>query len=165
MLKKLLIIIIIVALLGIGAWFYFQNLPTQNNSGITGNVASGTLPAISVVALPTSTMLADMVAIGTSKGTVVVKNFYRTGVGRDEEYLYFESSSAYSLLYDTIDSSFVVSISGGPLSETRSVAEGALLSALGVNQTDACKLTVVVGVSSDVDPSLAHRALPLSFCD
>jgi hypothetical protein len=165
--KIILIVVAIVVILAIGifAWLYFQNSSgspqaTELKSvGALPGVATGTGP----MPLPASAQ-SSTVEIGTPSGIVTVDNFYKTATGRDEEYVTFASSPAYSLQYDTDNSSFVVTISAGPLTATRPAAEAALLNALGVSLADACKLNVTVGIEPSVDPAFANQALPLSFC-
>jgi hypothetical protein len=168
--KKTLIIVIVVLLVAgvaLVGWFASKNqassipvsgpsVPTEASS----SVVSSTSVSQPTVSWPTG----DTIDIGTPLGTVTVKNVYNTILGWEDAYLIFQQTSTYELLYDTVDSSFVVSINKGPLATTRPEAEAALLSSLGISQADACKLSVIVGVDPSVDSSLAGEALPLSFC-
>jgi hypothetical protein len=162
--KKTIIIVIIIllAILCALAWLLMR----KNQE--TSSVATVTIP--SPVISPTSTLqiaaqpTGDTIDIGTSHGTVTVKNFYKSALGWEDAYLIFQKNATYELLYDTVDSSFVVSVVNGPLATTRAVAEAALLSALNITQSDACKLTVIVGIDPSVDRSFTGQALPLSFC-
>lgn len=164
--KKILIILIVLAVIAIGffVWFSLKGSPPAQN-GSNNVVTAGNLPAVSAPVAASSTVPAgDTIAIGTAQGTVTVNNFYKNIVGWQEEYAIFERSSAYDLLYDTGDSSFVVSIKSGVLAQVEPQAEQAFLSALDISESDACKLAVVIGIDPSVDPSLANQALPLSFC-
>lgn len=164
--KKVLIILAICAIIGVGLiiWFLLKGSTAGNNVANT-NSASGTqATSTSFVAMPPKAPAGDTIAIGTGHGVITVKNFYKNAVGQEEEYVIFERSAGYDLLYSLQDSSFVVSIKSGTLSQVQPQAEQAFLSDLGISQSDACRLVVVVGVNPSVDPSLANQALPLSFC-
>ena len=165
--KKILIVFIILIIVGGGffVWFLLKG-SVPINSGKDNTVTQGVLPITSPATKESSLTVpaGDTIAIGTTQGIITVKNFYKNVVGWQEEYAIFKQSAAYDLLYDTEDSSFVVSIKSGVLSQVRPLAEQAFLDTLGISQNDACKLVVIVGVDPLVDPSLANRALSLSFC-
>ena len=161
MFKKLIIIIgIVVGVAAIVAiWLHFQNA----NSSSASNLSAPETPNPGKLPLP-AVPSQNTVTIGTSQGNVAVNNFYKTVTSQDEEYVTFEQSSDYELLYDTEDSSFVVSILNGPIAQTVPEAEQAFLGAVGVSKSDACKLNVTVGIPAALAGTQFSEGLPLSFC-
>jgi len=107
----------------------------------------------------------DTLAIGTSKGSVKVNNFYKTALGIVEgSEVVMAQTAAYEIDYSAVDSSFIITIKEEPVSAVRSSAETALLNILGIRQKDACSLAVAVIVPAPVDAQLGGRSYPLSFC-
>jgi len=163
--KKVLVILATLAVIGIGFFVWFSLGTTGINNGVNNIAIQGTSSSLPVVPAASSTIpLGGAIFIGTSQGIVTVNNFYKNIIGQDEEYDILEQSAGYDLLYNTEDSSFVISIKKGVLAQIRPQAEQAFLNMLGISTGDACKLTVVVGVDAAGDPSLANQALSLSFC-
>lgn len=104
--------------------------------------------------------------IGTGKGGVTVKNFYKTAKGIvDQTEVVLDETKDYLIVYHAPNSNFDIYF----LSKTndfgtvRSVAESLFLSRLGVSKNDACKLDVVVNMPYNLD-SIAGGKQPLSFC-
>lgn len=162
MVKKIIIgIIIIIVGAALLAWFW----PHQNPNGTGENPAGGnSAQPFDIPAQTSGFPTGATIAIGTPHGTVTVKNFYQTVTQSEEAYLIFANMPDYQLLYNPNNGSFIVSINAGPFQKTQPEAEAAFLAALGIGKTDACKLSVTVGLAANVDPNLAGQALPLSFC-
>ena len=122
------------------------------SSGTSGSSAA---PAdmVPIVGAPTGAGL----TIGTSGGSVAVKNFYATALGAEDEFIIVAANGIYSIYYDTTDSSFDIDIAN---SASQSNAEQAFLQLLSVSQSQACSLDVAV---SDSLASTTARS-PLSFC-
>lgn len=106
----------------------------------------------------------ETVQIGTPRGTVVVKNFYKNVVATDEEFFILQKIGNYVISYDTMHGNFTVEILGAPVNETRKAAEENLLNLLDITRADACKLKVIEGISRELDKNLADKSYPLSFC-
>jgi hypothetical protein len=159
--RIILILVAVIVVFGIGAWFVFFR-QSADISGVTITAplqnASGSLA--SVYHIPTSTT----VTIGTPSGAVTVKNFYATALGAEDQFVVLTRHDAFEITYDTATSQFFIGVKQGPLAATRPAAEAAFLNALGVSQIDACKLAVAVGIEPSVDPAFAHQGLSLSFC-
>lgn len=160
--KKVLAIIAVIAVGGLIIFFSlrFVILSGGSQPGETSpNLSSGNTKS-SEPAFPQS----DFLSIGTSRGAVTVKNFYKRTLGFDEQFVVFEKTQGYELNYDSYTSGFSVYISAAPFAANRLTAEKSFLDALGISREDACKLKVFESVSPDVDKKLAGRNLGLSFC-
>ncbi|MCX6762757.1 MAG: hypothetical protein NT093_03160 [Candidatus Moranbacteria bacterium] len=70
----------------------------------------------------------------------------------------------YEIVYLANSKSFVISLSGINLADSRSQAEQAFLDSLGVSKEDACKLTVSLGVAPEANKNAAGKNYGLSFC-
>lgn len=161
--KKIIIIGFIIVIVGAAIFAWFTS--GANPASVGGNAQNGNQSQSFVVTgKPANIPAGETITIGTPKGIVTTKNFYKTVTASEEEYLIFQTATAYAFLYDPMDSSFVISITAGPIAQVQSQAEAAFLAALGINKTDACKLVVVIGISVNADPALAGKSLPLSFC-
>jgi hypothetical protein len=164
----ILIGVAVIILVCVGAYFYFTSAvggsPMATGTASTTGGEDGTLPAAAQVLTntPTSTLL----ALGTPGGTVQVNNFYLSNpsVTDGGETVILANTADYMLTYDTIDSSFWIGIDADKFAAVRPVAEQALLSALGINSSSACKLNVSVGVFYSATSSLSGKSFPLSFC-
>ncbi len=159
--KKTLIIVISLVVVAAAAYFVFTNISKQTPElpiAETKSTSPNDLRAI--YSAPTSTVI----VIGTPQGSVTTRNFYQKALGAREQFIVIEQNDMYEITYDVETSGFFANIKSGPLAETRPRAEAALLSALGVNQADACKLEVGVGIESAVDIAASRQILRLSFC-
>jgi hypothetical protein len=179
--KKLILIIVIILILGVFSFWYFgrmANTPAENSTGQLPLVETGTPAennggasisantsslAVPLVSVPTG----DTIAIGTSQGTVVMKNFYKNAaiVSADGSGALINDDHAYNISYSTYDSSFSISLLQTPVAVARTQAEAAFLQNLGISKEDACKLKVTVEVPIGVDPQNAGINLGLSFCN
>ena len=70
----------------------------------------------------------------------------------------------YQILYYPKNSGILVSLFSEPLGPVRLVAENALRAALGLSDSQLCKLTVDVRTTADVSDTYSGRNLGLSFC-
>jgi hypothetical protein len=133
--------------------------PSNNTGTSVGVTSSGSFTNTGSL-----TGSGNTIDLGTSAGTVSVKNIYNFIINWEDEDIIFQKTGTYELSYDVDDSSFIVSINAGPVSTTRPEAENALANFLGVSTADACKLNVVVGVDPSVDASLANQGFPMDIC-
>jgi hypothetical protein len=186
------ILILLLVLLGAGLYFLFFAGKTSQ-SGLNSNPhsgQSGTLPAPTINSststdvgsitsssstlpdylgqasdffgpLPTTASL----TIGTAQGAVQVNNFYLSNppVNQDEDVV-IKQAADYYIVYDPSDSNFWLGISGTPFATWRPVAEADFLTTLGINQANACKLSVTSGVIYLPGNPADGQSLPLSFC-
>ncbi len=162
--KKILIIIAIIVVAAIVGTFIWSWRGTDQSTTGGGAQTAADVPnpgSSPPPAIPSG----NTITIGTPNGAVTVKNIYKNFIGWEEEYFFFMKSADYDFLYDPNDGSFVVSVNAGPVSQTIPQAEASFLAALGIGKTDACKLSVTIGVSSTANPDLAGKALQLSFCN
>ena len=106
----------------------------------------------------------ETISIGTTQGTVEVKNFYKTLIDTEEGSIIMADNENYQISYDRSDSKFYIDLviasdyreRGNLYSQTK--AESELLNILGIGQQDACKLNVLVFQFGQNDST------SLSFC-
>jgi hypothetical protein len=177
--KKFIItlaIILLLAAAGFGIYFVFNKNTTAtdtNATGGAGTVSTGGLPAASVGSstpvlasavwnnLPTSTTI----VIGTAKGGVSVKNFYLANPPTDSDGdVVLKQTQNYVIVYNPLDSSFWLGITGSPFATWQNTAEQDFLTTLGISQSDACKLDVTSGVIYSPNNPNDGKSFPLSFC-
>lgn len=129
------------------------SLGEQSMGNITGGVPSSEIPP------------GETIVLGSSRGSVTVKNFYKTAIAIIEETeVVLMKNDMFEIDYSKTDSSFTITILKGPVSASRANAEGQLLSILGVAHAAACRLQVSVVVPVSVDAQTGGRSYPLSFC-
>lgn len=145
--KKILYIILIIAVIGGGiyAWFYFSKPGAQSNP-VTSSLPQVSSPTSAP--LPASYSIADTfpktetINIGTGNGAVEVKNFYKKIVDTEEGFVIMADNENYQISYDRSDSKFYIDIRIETAQQTK--AESEFLTILGIGQQDACKLDVFV---------------------
>ena len=143
----------------IGVVFFAGNA-NQASIADTAGESTTSAPLVKPANIPEG----DTITIGTAKGAVNVKNFYKNAAGAAEQFIVMKKNDNEEINYDTYTSGFSIIIAKSPVSLYRPQAEGDFLGLLGISQVDACKLKVFEGVSSAVDQNLAGRNLGLSFC-
>ncbi|MBI4087697.1 MAG: hypothetical protein HY434_02600 [Candidatus Liptonbacteria bacterium] len=162
-------IFVATAIVFVTAAGFFISKILFGGSDSTGGSSGGVAGEISsVVSRLASIPEGDMLSIGTPRGAVEVKNFYKTAVGAREQFVVITSTDGFGINYDTYTSGFSVYISAAPFDTNRHLAEKDFLEILGINEADACKLKVWVGASPE---DLSGYGLPrgedsrgLSFC-
>lgn len=163
--KKIIQIAVLAAIVFAVAFLLIRLFPRDKTE--TTSPGAGGLPP---VVLSTSTQpivpSGEKVDIGTSRGIVSVKNFYknRLPLTPDQDSVFFASTEDYNILYFARDSSFSIGLLRKPVQEARGKAEKAFLDALKISKEDACKLDVYLGVPVSVDGDFAGRDYRLSFC-
>ncbi len=181
--KKIIIIIaavIILAIIGVGIFFFTRQSGTTAPTTTTTTGQPGSLPASATSSsapanlpdyigqtsqiypnAPTSTYL----QLGTSQGVVQVDNFYLANPpvieGGD---LVIKQTPDYDIVYDPLESTFWLSITGNPFATWQTAAEQDFLTTIGVSEADACKLGVTSGVIYSPGNPLDGESFPLSFC-
>jgi hypothetical protein len=108
--------------------------------------------------------IGSTIDIGTSRGIVTVKNFFPAAIEKTDDFVVITSSDKYDILYFRGASTFLISLSATPITENKLEAERELLSILGIDETQACKLNASTGVPSYVDLERAGTSYGLSFC-
>lgn len=96
---------------------------------------------------------------------VSVGNFLETSKTIEETGEVFAvENEDYAIIYHKNDKSFLINILSSPFDLSRQKAEGAFLQTLGIDNTSACKLNVVVQTPFFANPDNAGIPYPLSFC-
>lgn len=146
-------LIVSVAILLSFAYFYFEGIKqTEPTQQVTPQE----------VATPKQTPPAAKITVGDG---VFVDNFKVSATplpGGDSKLIH---EDGYEILYLEKFDSFLISILKQPFEVYRQVAETALLSQLGISQTDACRLDVTITTPAYVDPALGGNNFSLSFCE
>ena len=150
MLKKIFYIILILAVIGGGiyAWFYFSKKAPQNNQTAslpevsTSGTSQPASSAQSSYSITDTFPKTDTISIGTSNGSVEIKNFYKNIIDTEEGHVILADSADYQISYDRNTSIFYINLISAAAQQSK--AENQLLGILGVGQQDICKLNVVV---------------------
>lgn len=97
---------------------------------------------------------------------IEVNDFYKESESAGElgEVL-FVNKPEYNITYYPLDDAFLIIITRYPFDEIRPSAEEEFLKALGINKTDACKLSVYITTPSFANPDRAGEVYELSFCN
>lgn len=165
--KPLLIIVLVVLLIAVSLWLVIASLSRPEETPPPENVPEFPTGGGGPVAGPSGTL-----TYTTAGGSVAVADFRRSPGARSigsGNYL-IEPSAApgmlkpYQLLFFEYDGSFLISLAAEPLGAVRQEAERDLLSRLGVSESEACGLPIMVTVPSDISGEYAGRDLGLSFC-
>lgn len=158
--KIILIVVAVVIVVGTAVVFLMQSSPAnQSISGTGGDAVSGPLPGSPVtLTIPSG----DTIQLGTSEGTVTVKNFYKNIVEHEDEFIVLEKKTDYEITYDTVRSSFYIQILSSAVAMAQRESEAAILGMLGINQADACRLNIMEGFPAN--SSYGSKPAKLSFC-
>ena len=77
----------------------------------------------------------------------------------------FITNSNYLVNFYPLANTFTITITNPDFHSIRPIAEQALLSKLDIDPEQACFLDIKVGTPASVNPSLADKDYPLSFCE
>jgi hypothetical protein len=161
--KKILIssIVILLALIGVTALYNHTKSPTVTPVVVTPLPTPGTTTPISGSSISITTQDGD-VTIPDIRSLPQVKD-----VGNNMYHLegtQSEADAGFALLYSAADNSFSIAIEKTPIKLYRERASLYFIDFLHINKIDACKLRVLVGVTTDMDAQLSGKNLGLSFC-
>ncbi len=133
-------------------------------------VATGTPTVNTQTSAPNPSTLqnGDKVIFQTTKGDVSVNNIFKgkqINTSGQIQPIILSQNSFYQVSYSYDGNFFGISMLKTPVKQYRTAAEEALLNALGISNTDACKLPVSVTVPLSVDPLNGGNVnYGLSFC-
>lgn len=152
--------------LGGGEWNVLALIQEGVPHTIAEQLISGLGGTPSSVASPINIPAGNSIAIGTSRGSVAMNNFYKNAdyIAQDQQAVVIQQTATYALVYNVSDSSFALTVFSTPFEIVRQAAENAFLSTLNISEQDACKLSVYEGVSGDMPDQYIGKTLPLSFC-
>lgn len=106
----------------------------------------------------------NKITINTGKEKIEVNNVYKNPVEIFKSGVEFKKNSDYLIDYYSPDQLFVIVITNLNIGEARKRAEKDFLDTLGINQEQACKLNVQLGVPFNVNENAAGINYGLSFC-
>ena len=177
---KWIIGVLVVLVLGAGAWFLLSGAPQQqgtsghpgqtpsgSTSGTTGGSGStqgtpgsaSTTPSRTLVARDGSVVTVPDFTRGAESYTLPAGTYYELTNNQATQ----GSAAEYDIVYGT-DSSITVSLLKEPLGQARLLAETKLRTLIPVSDAALCTLDVTVGVPYGVNQFYAGQNLGLSFC-
>jgi hypothetical protein len=158
--KKVIIIALALSLIGAGVLFAaIANRPQTND--FSDEIQQAQSQPISETVESFTPPKEDSLIISG----VTMNNFYHQEESRTGGNVIFFKTDEYILAYVISNNQFNITITTNTFEETRSLAEKALLTQLGINQEEACKLDVTVHNPSMFNPSSDDRIHRLSFCN
>jgi len=164
--KYFLLIIVIIIVSSVVVYFWLgrpANPPPATASNLNSeNQVSAGLNIIS--SLPRNYPVSETLTLGTSRGAVTVKNFYKNVIGQEGDTVLIENAKDYRLTYNMSQSSFWIFILNGPVTAVLNAAESDLLKILNISQQEACLLNITWSAAPAADAKLAGETFPLSFC-
>ena len=102
--------------------------------------------------------------INTGKEKIEINNVYKNPIEMFESGVEFKKNSDYLIDYYSPDQLFVIVITNPNIDEARINAEKDFLDTLNINQEQACKLNIQLGVPFSVNENAAGINYGLSFC-
>lgn len=112
--------------------------------------------------------LEDQIAVNTNSGEVLINDIQEEPILEVKDFpgVVFSESSRYSISYYSDTQGFIITLLDSDLKIARELAEEEFLEALGIDEDDACKLEVSLGVpwSIAADYEVAGINYGLSFC-
>lgn len=160
--KKIFFLLLLFITLGIATTLLLsgRNVPdetpdvfTDVNTSVTPISNSSTLKVFTnegIVTVADVTKFPEVVAVGDG--------MYNLNGTRSD------SNAGFSLLYSETDNSYAIAILSEPVSLNRDNASRYFLELLNITEVEACKLSVYIGTTADVNESLAGKNFKLSFC-
>lgn len=100
------------------------------------------------------------VMLETSLGDISVNAAYQF-----ENDTVVRENSDYRITYFSETQEFLITFQSVPVEVARKKAEKGFLETLRVSKKEACKLSVKMVITYDIDPDLAGQEFPLSFCE
>lgn len=162
--KKIIYIAAAIVLIAITGFFILRSVFSGGSGQRGGEELSE--PAAYKISPLVNISQGDVLSIGTPRGAVGVRNFYKTALGAEEQFVILKKNENYGINYDTYTSGFsiYIYISAAPLEANRLAAEKDFLDILDIDMIEACKLNIWEGVSPDADKNLSGVNMGLSFC-
>jgi hypothetical protein len=180
--KTIIFIIGFMVLIGlcIGVYILLNNHPAQTQTGQPDTNSAGGSPGVTVpnyTQTNTNTVKSDnTLSVATADGgTVLVKDFIANGAAvkdpsnKGHYYLAGMFSATYqnppySIVYNSSDQSFTISLWQTPLGATRTAAEQELAKDLNISKPFLCSLRYRVGTTNQIDKTYGGINLGMSFC-
>lgn len=185
--KKLLIIVFALMLLGLIAFWAFVSFGPKNTT--TGGPSDGgsTLPTSGYTSVPTpgnseqGQLSTSMAVIGVGGTIIPTRDFlHASSTGEypvaDHFYLGYHAVGTgvdnatatndppYLIQYTTATQYFNIVLLNEPIGTTRLAAEQFLMVDLGISQSQMCQLSYMVAVPNSVNSQFAGKNLGFSFC-
>lgn len=161
------IIIGAVVIIGMAIVLWFKKTPSKQQ--IPNTNSTNTQSTTGGIFMSPPDTNSDRITIQTTKGSVVMNNFYKTAekFWPEGEGYKLKEGDRYIIYYYRKANLFSldVSSSGRKDFETlRKIVENDFIQTLAISQEEACKLDVSIGSSRTYDPTIDGVEFPLSFC-
>jgi len=158
---KRILYICIAALIIIGIIFLFRFFVSKKNEAVQPSVNVPSLPVVSPT-VPPKISTGEKITVGTAKGSVVVRNFYKNPVRTTPGFeVVIKETDKYSISYYPWGGGFFeINVPRATL-DTIKAAEEDFLDNLLISKTDACFLNVFVVIPYDNAETVVQD---LSFC-
>lgn len=150
---KKIIIITLIALFLVFGFIYF-GLNSGNNKSTNGGGGSG------IAGTPEYPYM----DIQTPKGTVRIQDYFSVAKKITTYEVTLESNEQFHISVFPQDNAFNIILLAHPLDKVQKEAEQKFLTLLKINEQNACKLNVKVGVPDSVDQRFSGQDFALSFC-
>lgn len=183
--KKLLIIVLILALLGLIAFWIFIGFGSKTVSTNGSGGGNLTLPVSGNVPISTTGNFGQRQSsftVAGIEGTVIsTRDFLHAPITVESQnhgyyYLGYHTASAgvvdttatssppYLIEYIAATQYFNIGLLSEPIGTTRLAAEQFLMTSLGISQSQMCQLNYMISVPDRINSQFASRNLGFSFC-
>jgi len=95
---------------------------------------------------------------------IAVQDIISGGQQTADGTIVIDKPNQYQVLFQPQFEKFTLTILNSQFQNTRQTAEQDLLNSLGISKEQACKLSIAVTTTSDVNPDYSAYEYPLSFC-
>lgn len=114
--------------------------------------------------LPTDLKEKGKTAISSGQENIIINDPYKDALKIVSGNAEMKNTAYYEIVYLGDLKSFVITLYGDNLNDSRNKAEQAFLESLGINKDEACKLKVTLAVAPEASKSVAGKNYGLSFC-
>jgi len=169
--------IVVFILLSVGGYFFWKLYSEQTprttiipaeETANDYSTQTNTSSPIKNTPIPQQTQKDGKISVPTKDGGVIFVNDFFKNKGT---ILYEEMGATlkvhpfYTLLFFSDDQSFLIGLTGGDLHTVRTDAEKELITILGITEDEACQISVVTRVPSEVNKKASIGGdYGLSFC-
>jgi hypothetical protein len=150
--KKIVIITVVTLALVFGFIYFGLSPSSKNSSPGVGGSGSGSAPDY------------PYMDIQTTQGIVRIQDYFSVAKTITTYEVTLDTNDEFHISVFPQDNAFNIILLGHPLDKVQKDAEQKFLTLLKINEQNACKLNVKVGVPDSVDPRFSGQDFALSFC-
>ena len=121
---------------------------------------------VQIPSLPSAAELREQgkAAVPAGSENIVINDPYKNALKIVSGNADMKKTPDYEIVYLGVMKSFVITLYGENLSDSRNKAEQAFLESLGIAKDAACKLNVTLAVAPEANKNAAGKNYGLSFC-